>query len=331
MSSRVKTRIWRGLLFAFLGCVPLSAAELVEKIVARVNDRLITSSEFVKRVETASHGPQAPTDLTQTRREVLEDLIREKLLEDRAKEISVSATDAEVEEAVERVKRQYNLATDAEFDAALAQSKLTRDGLKRQMRETITLQKVIGRDVTSKLDISDDMLRLEYERQKEKLYKVPEQARVWEIVIRFTPADPAAREKAAARIEEARAKIAAGAPFAAAAKEYSEGSARDRGGDLGMVSRGELLAALDAAVFADPPEEYPAPVLLPGSIHLFRVTGRKPAGYQPFADVSDDLKKRIGENLYDKRFAEYVEKLRREAFVKIYDPELAKLVEKKAP
>jgi hypothetical protein len=55
------------------------------------------------------------------------------------------------------------------------------------------------------------------------------------------------------------------------------------------------------------------------------VTERKPAGYRPFADVSEDLKKRIGENLYDKRFGEYVEKLRRDAYVKIYDPELAKL------
>ena len=63
--------------------------------------------------------------------------------------MSVSATDEEVEVAVDRVKQQYNLATDAEFDAALAQSGMTRDELKRQMRETITLQKVIGRDVTS--------------------------------------------------------------------------------------------------------------------------------------------------------------------------------------
>ena len=55
------------------------------------------------------------------------------------------------------------------------------------------------------------------------------------------------------------------------------------------------------------------------------MTDRKPAGYRPFADVNEDLKKRIGENLYDKRFGEYVEKLRRDAYVKIYDSELAKL------
>jgi parvulin-like peptidyl-prolyl isomerase len=325
----------RRLLIGFLGLLALNAglglgAELVEKVLVRVNDRLITNSEFERRVAVSAHAPNASTDQSLIKKEVLQDMIKEKLLEERAREMGVSATDEDVETAVERVKRQYNLATDQEFDAALASSNMTREDLKRQMRQTIILQKVIGRDVTSKLDISDDMLRLEYERQKDKLYKVPEQARVFEIVIRFAPSDAAAREKAVARIEEARAKLAAGTPFAELAKEYSEGNARDRGGDLGAVSKGELLPALDAAVFSDPPQEYPPPALQPRSVHLFRVTERKAAGYKAFADVSEDLKKRIGENLYEKRFGEFVEKLRRDAYVKIYDPELAKLDEKKS-
>ncbi|HTD51539.1 MAG TPA: SurA N-terminal domain-containing protein, partial [Thermoanaerobaculia bacterium] len=101
------------------------AGEMVEKIVARVNDRLITNSEFQRRLETASHAPQPVADKSTLRKDVLEDLIKEKLIEERSRDLPGSgATDAEVEEAVERVKRQYNLATDAEFDAALAQSNL---------------------------------------------------------------------------------------------------------------------------------------------------------------------------------------------------------------
>ncbi len=330
MKAQMKTRSLALVLVSLVFSGSLGAAELVEKIVARVNDRLITNSEFLKRMEAAQHGPAPVPTGDPLKREVLDEIIKEKLIEERAKELNVTATDAEIEEAVERVKRQYNLATDSEFDAALAQSKLNRDELKRQMRQTITIQKVIGRDVTSKLELGEDTLRLEYERQKEKLYKVPEQARVYEIVIRFNPNDPGDRQRAVARMEEAKAKVAAGAGFADVAKQYSEGNARSRGGDLGMVARGELLPALDAAVFADPPVEYPAPVLMTNSMHLFHVTERKAAGYKPFEEVSEDLKKRIGEGLYDKRFAEYIEKLRREAFVKIYDSDLAKLEEKKS-
>jgi parvulin-like peptidyl-prolyl isomerase len=303
---------------------PAFSAELVERIVARVNDRLITQSEFDKRVDVTSKGQQAAKDRGDLRREALDDLIKEKLLAERAKELSVSATDAEVEEALQRVKGQYNLTTDAEFDAAVAQSGLTRDDLKRQLRETITIQKVVGRDVAARLDVTDDMLRLEYERQKEKLYPVPEQARVAEIVVRFSK-DAAERERAGQRIAEAQEKIKAGAGFADVAKEYSQGAAKDRGGDLGLVSRGELMPALDAAVFADPPNEYPPPVLMPSSMHLFRVRDRKPASFRPFNDVKEELRKKIGDELYEKRFTEYVNKLRKEAFVKIYDADLAKL------
>jgi parvulin-like peptidyl-prolyl isomerase len=297
------------------------AGEIIESVVARVNDQPITHSEFESRCTMELRGSAGDLD---SRRKILDAMIQEKLLEERARDLSVEATDAEVEEAVERVKRQYNLATDAEFDAALAQTKMTREDLKKQLRQTITMQKVVGREVTGKINMSDDVLRLEYERRKEELYRLPEQAHVSEIVLRFSPNDAPARQEAASKVEEARAKIAAGTAFADVAREYSEGNAKDRGGDLGKVAKGELMPALDAAVFADPPQEYPVPVLLSGSVHLFHVTERTPAGYTPFAEVRSDLQKRLSENIYDKHLAEYIEKLRREAFIKIYDPLLAK-------
>jgi len=308
-------------LCAVASAATLAAADLVEGIVARVNDRLITQSEYDRRLLATRQGRAADA---QARIVVLEDMIKEKLLEDRAKEMSVTATDEEIDAAVARVKGQYNLATDAEFEAALAQTGLTKDELRRQMRENITLQKVIGREVAARMDLSDDALRLEYERQKEKLYATPETAKVAEIVLKFSAADPAERQQAAERAEELRQRIAKGAPFADLAKEFSQGTTKDRGGDLGVVARGELVEALDAGIFVTPAAEYPPPVVTADAIHLFRVTDRKSAGYKPFSEVKEDLKKRISDDLYEKRFTEYMEHLRREAYVKIYDTDLAK-------
>jgi peptidyl-prolyl cis-trans isomerase SurA len=316
-------RVFLALVLVFSTLEALSAGELVERIVARVNDRLITQSEYDKRVSMAMRGPKAG-DAQVVRGTVLEDMIREKLLEERALEMAVAATDEEVEAAVQRVKAQYNLNSDAEFDAALADSGMTRDDLRRQMRETITLQKVIGRDVASRMDLSDDGLRVEYERRKEQFYATPESARVAEISIKFDAGDAQAQAGAAAKAEELRAKIKAGTNFAELAKAESEGKTKDRGGDLGTVTKGELVEALDVAIFGTK-DEYPAPVLMAGSITILHVTERKDAGYRPFAEVKDDLRKRIADELYEKRFTEYMDKLRREAFVKIYDPELAKL------
>lgn len=302
---------------------PAAPAELVEKVVARVNDRLITWTEYQRRIEQVSRGPEAPSDPAKLRKDVLDELIREKLLEERAAELDVAATDEEVSIAVERVKRQYNLATDEDFAKALASSDLTLDQLRDQLRQTITLQKVVSREVTSRIDMTDDSLRLEYERRKEQLFRVPESARVFEIVIRFDAQDPAAREQAARRIEEARTKIQAGTPFADAAKEYSQGSARERGGDLGKVDKGELLPALDTAVFGEPRTDDPPPILLPSSVHLLHIADRAAAGYRPFSEVKDELKRTISETLYQSKLDEFLQKLRREAFVKIYEPDLA--------
>ncbi len=306
------------------------AAELVEQIVVRVNDRLITQSEFDKRLAIAARAPNHPTDPVELERNVLEDLIKEKLLEERAKEMAVGASDEEVDAAVARVKAQYNLTTDAEFDAALAQSGMTRDELKRQMRQSITLQKVVGRDVASQLQLTDDQLRLEYERKKEQFYAVPESAHVAEIVLKFTPGDVEGRQKAVEKIEAMRTRLkAGGASFGDLAKQESEGTTKEKGGDLGNVSKGELVEALDVAIFVTPPDEYPPPALMPDSIHLFHVTDRKGSGFKPFSEVKEDLRKRIQDDLYEKRFSEYMDKLRRDAFVKIYVPDLAKLDEKK--
>jgi parvulin-like peptidyl-prolyl isomerase len=305
----------------------LGAGELVEGIVARVNDKLITQSEYDKRLAATRQGARADNNV---RIVVLEDMIKEKLLEERAKEMSVTATDEEIDAAVARVKAQYNLSTDQDFENALAQTGLTKDELRRQMRENITLQKVIGREVASRIDQSDDALRLEYERQKEKLYATPETAHVAEIVLKFNPNDPADRQQAAQRAEELRQRIAKGAPFADLAKEFSQGTTKDRGGDLGLVSKGELVESLDNGIFVNPPAEYPPPVVTADSIHLFHVTEHKAAGYRPFAEVKEDLKKRISDDLYEKRFTEYMEHLRRDAYVKIYDPDLAKADEQAA-
>jgi parvulin-like peptidyl-prolyl isomerase len=321
-------RLLPGILFLTLGSAAL-AQELVERIVARVNDGLVTQSEYDKRLALATKSANVAVASDDLKIATLEDMIKEHLLEDRAKEMSVSATDEEIQAAVDRVKEQYNLKSDADFEAALQGSGMTKDDLRRQMKQTITLQKVIGREVTSRLDLSDDALRVEYERRKEQFYAIPESAHVAELVLKYDPNDAGARAQAAARIEELQAELKGGKSFADLVKDNSEGNTKSRGGDLGTVTKGELVEALDAGIFVEPAAEYPAPVITPDSIHWFHVTERKPAGFKPFADVKEDLKRRISDDLYEKRFGEYMDRLRREAFVKIYDPTLAKLDEKK--
>ncbi len=180
-------------------------------------------------------------------------MIREKLLDERAKEMAVSATDDEVEAAVARVKAQYNLTSDAEFDAALAESGMTRDDLRRQMRETITLQKVIGRDVTSRIDLSDDVLRIEYERRKEKSLRRARHRRTSRRSSSGSRrATPRRRRRPSRRSRRSARRSRAARPSPTSPRSPPRGTRRERGGDLGTVAKGELVEALDVAIFSRP-------------------------------------------------------------------------------
>jgi parvulin-like peptidyl-prolyl isomerase len=296
-----------------------AAPELVERVVARINDRIITESEFDQRLERARKEPNAPAG-DDLRAAVLEQMIRENLIEDRARDLDVKVDKEEVQEAIDRVKKQYGIASDADFDQALRSTGMTREDLAKQMRESIITNKVLQREVH--VDLSDDALRAEYEKIKEKIYRVPEHARVFEIYVPYGAGTGQSREDARRKIDEAAARIAAGQTFENVAREYSQGPARDKGGDIGIVNRGDLAKELDDAIFGS--ADLSKPLESQSAFYLLKVTDRAAASYKPFNDVKDDLRSRISDEFYSKKLGEYLEDLRHRAYVKIFDPALAK-------
>ncbi|HET9792863.1 MAG TPA: peptidylprolyl isomerase [Thermoanaerobaculia bacterium] len=311
-------------LFALLALGALAsaatAADLVERVVARVNDAIITQSQLDERVDRARKDPQAPTDLNKLRITVLEQMIRQKLVEGKAARLEITATPEEVDEAMDRVKTQYGLTSDADFDRALAANGIDRDTLREQLRESLLTNKVLAREVP--INLNDDALRTEYEKVKEQKYGIPEKAHVAEILVRFEPSDAASKEAARTKIDAARSQIAAGKAFGDVAREITEGPARARGGDLGIVSHGDLTPPLDQAIFGST-DALAGPVELKDGFALLSITDREKAGFRPFDDVKEEIRKRMSEEIYDKKFADYLVDLRKGAIVKIFDKDLA--------
>ena len=310
------------LLFAAAGAFAAAApaAELVEGIVARVNDSIITESQLAARVDRARKDPQAPTDSAKLRLVVLEQMIRQKLIEEKAAHDDITASDAEVDDAVNRVKAQYGLTSEEDFDKALVANGIDRETLRGQLKESLLTNKVLAREVP--INLNDDAIRSEYERVKEQKYPIPEKARVAEILVRFEGADETAKEAARTAVEAARARIAAGTPFADEAKSVSQGPARDRGGDLGVVSKGDLTPELDTAIFGTTDALTP-PIQLSNGWAILSITDRQKATFRPFDEVKEEIRKKLSEEIYDKKFGDYLAGLRKSAIVKIFDKDLA--------
>ncbi|MDL2716690.1 MAG: peptidylprolyl isomerase [Acidobacteriota bacterium] len=302
-------------LAAVVAAGPLQAGEVVNRILVHVNSRIITQSQFDARIDQTVHESGPPPNAAkgeEMKKSVMEELVNEALLEDRAKELDLVTSDAEIEDQIKRLKEQNKVTTDEDFAKGLAQSGLTIDGLRDQLRRTVTLQRVVGREVNSKVDLSDDALRIIYEREKET-WRVPEKAHLAEILV--SNGDDQAR--AARRAKEASDLVKGGAKFEAVVKEYSDGGTKAKGGDLGLVVRGELTAEIDKVVFSLPVGTVSDPIGTKFGWHLVKVIEKVPVSYKPFPEVKAQLLKREQDTQFQKKLAEYLDKLKREAVIRV--------------
>lgn len=310
--SRRGTRLALALL---LVSGPLAGGTLVERILVHVNTRVVTQSQFDARVQAAvveTGGRVEGERLEQLKKAVLGELVNEALLEDRARDLDLVTSDAEVEEQVNRLKEANNVTTEEQFQQALAASGLTPERLREQLKRTLTVQRVVGREVNSKVDLSDDALRLIYENEKET-WRIPEKVHIAEILVSRS-GDGSSAER---RAKEASEKLAGGMKWDVAVGLYSDGTTREKGGDLGVVARGELVPELEAVAFSLPVGGVSDPVAARHGWHIVKVLEKTPVSYKPFAEVKADIFKREQETQFQKKLAEYLEKLKRDAVISV--------------
>lgn len=302
-----------------LSTLSASAATVVEGIVVRVGDRIITRSQYEKRLRDAfndtmqlAESERAPARET-IRKNIVNELISELLIKDRADRLGITVTDAEVKDAVVRLKGQYGIESDEQFESSLQQSGLTRAAMEARLRDTLITNKVFGRELRNRGDLSDPELRERYNREKEQ-YRLPERAHLREIVILKENNLDEARQRAS---EVAEAVRKADADFASIASTMSQSGSREKGGDLGEVAKGDLVAELDKAVFTAPSGTIIGPLETKSAWHIVRVEQRLPSEVPAFDSVKERLRRDASEETFQRDYKTYIENLRKDAFIEI--------------
>lgn len=306
------------------------AAQTVESIVIRVGDRIITRSQYDRRLRDAfAELDQSgmPADQLAARKADLkknftDTLVEELLVKDRADRIGVTVTEAEIKDAIVRLKQQYNISTDAEFDDSLKKSGLSRAEMETRLRDTLITNKVFGRELRNREDLDDRELRERYDRDKER-YRLPERAHLREIVI-VRPDAPLAVDAARDRANDAATKARASADFAKLASTVSEAGTKSKGGDLGEVNRGELLPDLDKAVFNAAAGAIIGPIETKSGWHILKVEQRLPSEVPAFESIKDKLRKDVSDETFQRDLKAYLDRLRKDAFIQVNDQNLPK-------
>jgi len=301
------------------------AAQAIESIVVRVGDRIITRSQYDRRLRDAyaeaeqsgGTAEQIVTRKQELKRNLVDDLINELLVKDRADRLGISVNDAEVKDAIVRLKQQYGITTDEQFEESLKKSGLTRAEMDVRLHDTLLTNKLFARELRNREDLDDRELRERYDREKEH-YRLPERAHLREIVI-VRPDNPSLVDAARQKAEELTATVKGGADFSKTAKESSESGTKEKGGDLGEVNRGELLPDLDKAVFNAASGAIIGPIETKSGWHILKVETRLPSEVPAFESIKDKLRKDVSDETFQRDLKAYLDRLRKDAFIQIND------------
>jgi peptidyl-prolyl cis-trans isomerase SurA len=307
-----------------------SAAELLEGIVVRVGDRIITRTQYERRLRDmyAEIEHNAPADRKATLKEearlgLTNELINELLIKDRADRLAITVSDAELKEAINRLKQQYGISTDEQFEKSLASSGLSRVEMEARLRDTLTTNKVFGKELRSREQLSDSELRDRYNREKDS-FRLPERAHLREIVV-LKPEGGSIEEARTRATELAEAARKPGTDFATLASTMSDAGTKEKGGDLGEVAKGDLVADLDKAVFNAAQGTVLGPIETKSAWHIMKVEQRLPSEVPAFESVKDKLRQDASEETFERDYKAYIETLRKDAYIQINDEMIPKV------
>ncbi len=232
---------------ALLSSVGCTGKQEGDDVMARVNGRKITRTEVEKYFNNqTAEAPEKPSQEQgdSLRLSILRELIDNEILMQRAEKLGLLATDEEVNGKLAEIKAPY---TQEEFDKRLKERSLTLDDFKRDLRRSITVDKVLNKEVTSKINITDDDITSYYNQHKAEFNLIEPQYHLAQILVTTQP-NPQVKSMKAQNEGDARKKIQmienrldSGEDFATAAMNYSEQTETSQnGGDLGFVAESAL-------------------------------------------------------------------------------------------
>jgi len=319
---------------------------VVEEIVTRVNNQIITSSEYERskqqlKDEVKQQDPSnADQVYTQREKDVLRDLIDQQLLLDKGKDLGITA-DTDLIKREDEMRKEMKLDSIEDLEKEATKQGVSWEDFQQNMRNQIITQKVIGQEVGSHLNIGNDEMQQFYDQHKTEMER-PEAVRLSEILIApkagnaptaagattdpnaaagtpsaAAPADDAAALSAAeAKANDLLKQIRAGASFDEIAKKYSDGPSAAEGGALGVFERGKLAKALEDKTFAMKAGEVSDVIRTKEGYIILRVDEHQDAGVPSLKEA----KPRIEDALYYQKLQPalraYLTKLREDAYIK---------------
>ena len=298
---------------------------MVEEIVARVNNQIITLSDYQKAAaglqQEAAQDCQncAPAQvqaaLTERQKNLLRDMIDQQLLIERAGDMDITA-DTDLVKRLDDIRKQNNLDTMEALQKAVESQGLDWEDYKNQIKNSILTQEVISKEVGGRLDIGSDEIKQYYDAHKQDFNR-PEQVALSELFLSTDGKSPEEVEAVRTKAEDLHNRLVKGEDFSALAKRYSEGSTAQQNGDLGEFERGQLSKQLEDAVFTMDKGQFTDVIQTKTGFEILKVIDRFQAGLQPLEKVSGEISSILYKQKMDPAMRTYLADLREQSYVQV--------------
>jgi peptidyl-prolyl cis-trans isomerase SurA len=297
--------------------------KVVEEIIARVNNDIITLSDFERakqtlQQETAQDCQGCSQDrldamFQDRQKDLLRDLIDQSLLVQRAKDMGMNV-ETEVIKRLDEVRVTNHLASMEELEKAVESQGLAWEEYKSSIRNNLLTREVIQREVGGRINVGSDDVKKYYEEHQQEFNR-PEQVLLAEILFSTdgkTPDEIAVIEKKA---QDVRTRITKGEDFSELARRLSEGSTAKQGGDLGTFERGQLSKQIEDVVFKMNRGDVTDVIQAKTGFEILKVLQHYQAGIQPLEKVEGEITNKLAMERMQPNLREYLAHLREESYV----------------
>jgi peptidyl-prolyl cis-trans isomerase SurA len=301
-------------------------SKVVEEIIARVNNEIITRSELDKARVSAEddakqecQGKCTPEELKvqieDRQKNALRDLIDQSLLVQRGKDMGITV-ETEVIKRLDQIRIQNNLTSMEDLEKAVSGTGINWEDFKDNIRKGLLTQRVISQEVGSHINISKEEVAKYYEDHKAEFVR-PEQVALREIVVSTEGKKDSELPDLKKKAETARKRVEDGEEFGEIAKRFSDGSTAKQGGFLGIYKRGELSKELEDTVFKMKKNDLTEVMDTKQGYLVLQVLEHYDEGEQSLSKVEGEITDKLYSQRMEPKLHEYLKTLREQSYVVI--------------
>ncbi|MGB8258733.1 MAG: peptidylprolyl isomerase [Terracidiphilus sp.] len=304
----------------------------VEEIVVRINDQIITRSDYDRAMkeldQEARQHSASMQEISAAHKDLLRNLIDQQLWLSKGKELGITG-DTELITRLNEIRKQYNLDSMEDLEKAAKEQGVSFEDFKANIRNQIITQEVMRQQVGQKIRMTPGEVQRFFEQHKQE-YSRPESVTLSEILVSTgtptpsvtqkgatEPDDPARIAAAKQKADEIEAKLHAGGDFSQLARTFSDGSTAGEGGNLGQYQRGALAKVIEDATFALKSGEFTAPIRTRQGFVILKVVEHVPGGVPEFKEVEPQVEETLYMSRMEPALRDVLTTMRENAFIDI--------------